>query len=127
MTKFFFKLNQKKLYFWSIAPIFGAKKVFQKLQLCHAQLQFWCVRDLQWWGSLTVVPAGKKAKPISSVKHTAKTIHYHHYQSHVKIQRNLMIQFQENAQTDGRMEGRTDPISQDPLQLLPGVWQVQLQ
>ena len=32
---------------------------------------------------------------------------------HAKIQGNLMIQFQENTQTDGRMEGRTDPISQD--------------
>ena len=32
---------------------------------------------------------------------------------HAKIQRNLMIQFQENTRTDSRMEGRTDPISQD--------------
>ena len=33
---------------------------------------------------------------------------------HAKIQGNLMIQFQENTQTDSRMEGRTDPMSQDP-------------
>ena len=33
---------------------------------------------------------------------------------HAKIQGNLMIQWQENTQTDGKMEGLTDPISQDP-------------
>ena len=36
------------------------------------------------------------------------------FQHHAKIQRNRMIQFQEDILTDGRMEGRTDPISQDP-------------
>ena len=36
------------------------------------------VRDLWWWGSLTVVPAGNKAKRLSSVNHTTKTIHHHH-------------------------------------------------
>ena len=36
------------------------------------------------------------------------------FQHHAKIQRNIIIQFQENNQTDGRMEGQTDPISQDP-------------
>ena len=30
---------------------------------------------------------------------------------HDKIQKNLMIQFQENTQTDGRREGWIDPIS----------------
>ena len=28
-----------------------------------------------------------------------------------RIHRNLMIQFQENTQADGRTEGQTDPIS----------------
>ena len=37
------------------------------------------VGDSRWWGSLTMVPAGKKAKFLSSVKHTTKTIHYHHH------------------------------------------------
>ena len=32
-------------------------------------------------------------------------------QYHAEIQRNLMIQFQENNPTDSRMEGWTDPIS----------------
>ena len=31
-----------------------------------------CVRDLQWWGSLTVVLPGNKAKRLSSVSHTTK-------------------------------------------------------
>ena len=33
------------------------------------------VGDSQWWGSLTMVPAGNKAKCLSSVNHTTKTIH----------------------------------------------------
>ena len=33
---------------------------------------------------------------------------------HTKIQGKLMILFQENVCTDGRTEGRTDPIAQDP-------------
>ena len=40
------------------------------------------------------------------------------FQHHAKIQEKLMIQFKENAQTDRRMEGRKDgrtgPILQDP-------------
>ena len=37
------------------------------------------VGDSRWWGSLTVVPAGNKAKRLSSVNHTTKTIHHHHH------------------------------------------------
>ena len=33
------------------------------------------VRDSRWWGSLTMVPTGNKAKRFSSVNHTTKTIH----------------------------------------------------
>ena len=40
------------------------------------------------------------------------------FQHRAEIQKKLMMQFQENPQTDGgterRTEGRTDPISQDP-------------
>ena len=36
------------------------------------------VRDLRWWESLTVVPAGNNAKRFSSVNHCAKTIHHYH-------------------------------------------------
>ena len=38
-----------------------------------------CVGDSQWWGSLTMVPAGNKAKLLLLVHHTTTTIH-HHYQ-----------------------------------------------
>ena len=33
----------------------------------------------RWWGYLTMVPDGNKAKRLSSVNHTAKTIHHHHH------------------------------------------------
>ena len=35
------------------------------------------VGDSRWWRSLTMVPAGNKAKRLSSVNHTTKTIHHH--------------------------------------------------
>ena len=37
------------------------------------------VGDSRWWGSLTTVPAGNKAKHLSSVNHTTKTNHHHHH------------------------------------------------
>ena len=43
------------------------------------------VRDLRWWGSLTMVPARNKAKRLSSVNHTTKTIHHHHHHHHHHI------------------------------------------
>ena len=33
-------------------------------------------------GSLTIIPAGNKAKHLSSVYHTTKTIHHHHHHHH---------------------------------------------
>ena len=33
---------------------------------------------LRWWGSLTMVPAGSKAKRLSLVNHITKPIHHHH-------------------------------------------------
>ena len=44
--------------------------------LCRLKSCLWCVRDSWWWGSLTIVPAGNKAKCLSSVNHTTKTIHH---------------------------------------------------
>ena len=38
------------------------------------------VGDSRWRGSLTMVPAGNKAKRLSSVNHTTKTIYHHHHQ-----------------------------------------------
>ena len=45
----------------------------------------WHVRDLRWWGSLTVVPAGNKAKRLLSVNHTTKTIHHRYNNDNVII------------------------------------------
>ena len=41
-----------------------------------------CVEASRWWGSVTMVPAEKKAKDLSSVNHTTKTIHHHHHHHH---------------------------------------------
>ena len=40
------------------------------------------VGDSQWWGSLTMVLAGNKAKHLLSVNHTTKSIHHHHHHHH---------------------------------------------
>ena len=40
------------------------------------------IGDARWWGSLTMVPARNKAKRLSSVNHTTKTIHHHHHHHH---------------------------------------------
>ena len=40
------------------------------------------VGDSRWWGSLTMVPAGNKAKRLSSFNHTTKAIHQHHHHHH---------------------------------------------
>ena len=74
-----------------------------------------------------MVPAGNKAKRLSSTSYTTKTIHHrHHHQEkfsrksgcraqldigfshHAEILKKLMIQFQENARNDGRMDRMTD-------------------
>ena len=57
-----------------------------QLHSTKPELRFWfkpCSRragDSRWWGSLAMVPAGNKAKRLSSVSHTTKTIHHHHHQ-----------------------------------------------
>ena len=48
--------------------------VLRKLKSCSRH-----VGDSRWWGSMTMVPAGNKAKHLSSVNHTTKTIHHHHH------------------------------------------------
>ena len=35
------------------------------------------VGDSRWWGSLTMVPAGSKAKRLLSVNYNTKAIHHH--------------------------------------------------
>ena len=77
MTKFFF--ISKIFYFWYIFgpfPQFFAEKFFQKILAVTHNFKSDCHAQLH------------------------KSF-YHH----AKILRNLMIQFQENAQTDGKTEG----------------------
>ena len=50
-----------------------------------------CVRDSRWWGSLRMVIAGYKAKRLSLVNHTTKTIHHHHHHHHHQI---LILEFE---------------------------------
>ena len=41
------------------------------------------VRDSRWWGFLTMVPAGNKAKCLLLVNHSTKTIHHHHHHTYI--------------------------------------------
>ena len=50
--------------------------------LCRFKSCSWRVGDARWWGSRTMVPAGNKAKSLSSVNHTTKTIHHHYHHHH---------------------------------------------
>ena len=52
-------------------------QVLRRLKPCLRR-----VGDSRWWRSLTVVPAGNKAKRFSSVNHTTETIHHHHHYHH---------------------------------------------
>ena len=47
--------------------------------LCRFKSCSWHIKDLRWWRSLAMVPAGNKAKRCSLVSHTAKIIHHHHH------------------------------------------------
>ena len=47
-------------------------RVLRRLKPCSRR-----VGDSRWWGSLTMVPAGNKAKRLSSVNHSTKAIHHH--------------------------------------------------
>ena len=44
---------------------------------CRFKSYLWRVRDSRWWESLTVVPTRNKAKRLSSVNQTTRTIHHH--------------------------------------------------
>ena len=46
----------------------------------------------RWWGSLTMVRAGNKAKRLSSVDHTTKTIHHLHHHHQSKAERKSKLQ-----------------------------------
>ena len=50
----------------------------------------------QWWGSLTMVKEGNKARCLSSVNHTTKAIHHHHHHHHHHHYNHRCIYFQNN-------------------------------
>ena len=52
-------------------------QVLRKFKPCSRR-----VGKSRWWGSLTMVPAGNRAKYLSSVNHTTKLIHHHHHHHH---------------------------------------------
>ena len=56
--------------------------VITTAQLPHCTSCLPSFGDSRWRGSLTMVPAGNKAKRLSSVNHTTKTIHHHHQHHH---------------------------------------------
>ena len=41
--------------------------------------------DSRWWGFLTMVATGNKAKRLSLINHTTKAIHHHHHHTHVCV------------------------------------------
>ena len=47
--------------------------------LCRFKSSSWCIGDSRWWVSLTMFPAGNKAKCFSLVNNIIKTIHHHHF------------------------------------------------
>ena len=68
---------------------------FQVLQLTPFLLS--CsqrVGDSQWWGSLTMIPAGNKAKRFPPVNRTTKAIHHHHNHYHHHHLNHLFIELE---------------------------------
>ena len=63
------------------------------------------------WPIFGSIPQLLEQKKVFSKNCSCYTQLHEGSKCHVKIQRNLMIQSQENSQTDVRMEGQTDPIS----------------
>ena len=50
------------------------------------------IRDSWWWGSLTIILAGNKAKRLSLVNHITKTIHHlHHHQMFDRVPNGLSV------------------------------------
>ena len=83
----------KSFFHIFVVSFFASSAELQWLSLLHNFIQLSlnsvlsrfkpCSRrfgNLRWWGSLTMVPVRNKAKRLSSVNHTTKTIHYHHQQ-----------------------------------------------
>ena len=74
MLKNFTLVRTHCKYTSSHSDVFLRKGVLKTCRKSCSQ----CFGDSRLWGSLTVVPAGNRAKRFSSVNHTTKTIHHHH-------------------------------------------------
>ena len=61
----------------SVCEIRVEWQVFRRFLFCS-----WRLGDLRWWESLTVIRGGNKAKRLSPINHSAKTIHHHHHHHH---------------------------------------------
>ena len=81
------KITQESLHtFLKLSPLSFLLVVITTAQLhsTKPELRFCAgsnparrVRNSRWWGSLTIVMAGNKAKRFSSGNYTPKTIHHH--------------------------------------------------
>ena len=65
-------LISKVLYYCTTSFNKTWTQLLDRLKSCSR-----CVEDSRWWGSLAIFPTGNKAKCLSLVKHTTKTIHLH--------------------------------------------------
>ena len=76
-------ITQNEVYRRAVVVITTAQLHPTKLELSFCRFKSCSrrVEDLRWWGPLTVLPAGNKAKRLSSVIHTTKTIHLLHHQT----------------------------------------------
>ena len=80
------------LWYYSLANAHSFNKawtqVLRRFKSCS-----WRVGDSRWWGSLTMVPDGNKAKRLSSVNHITKTTYHHHHHHHhcVQVSISLML------------------------------------
>ena len=63
--------------YWTTSLNVAWIQVLRRFKSCSRR-----VGDSGWWGSLTMVLAEDKAKRLSSVNHTTKTIHHHHHHYH---------------------------------------------
>ena len=51
----------------------------------------WRVGDSRWGGSLTIIPVENKAKQLSSVNHTTKTIYLHYHHHHFCLHQRITV------------------------------------
>ena len=79
-------INGHDVYLGSVATAWRLHHNLIQLSLnsdsAQVQILLAAVGDSRRRGSLTMVPAGNRAKRLSSVSYTTKTIHHHHHHHH---------------------------------------------